>query len=79
MEQLSFMEEVEAYQPRLQIYLSHVGATHKHEIKMGDFMRWIDRHMQMFRSKKKVKQYQPMTRELQEEFTEYLRGLEEKS
>ena len=41
MTQLTLFDE--HYQPRFQAYLDHMGATHKSEVKMHDYIVWISR------------------------------------
>jgi len=65
-------DEQETYQPRFQAYLNYTGKTHKREVFLGDYMAWIGRNLREFRKRNKIRAFQPLNEQQNEEFTKYL-------
>lgn len=58
------------YQPRFQAYLDHMGATHKSEVKMYEFIIWINRLVDEFKSMHDIQTLSGS----HDEFTDYVWG-----
>ena len=65
-------DEPKEYQPRFQAYLNYMGKTHHGEVDNGHFMAWIGRNIREFRKQNKIKAFQPLSEQQNEEFTKYL-------
>lgn len=72
MQQLTLFDQQDEYQPRFQAYLDYSGKSNPSELKHMEFRIWISKHHSDFKAQKGMREFQPLSKNQQNEFTEYL-------
>lgn len=70
---MAIIPKYDKYQPRFEIFMERCGLRAGDEYKPHEYINWISRNVAEFKRSKGMKESSPLTDNLQDEFTEFLR------